>query len=327
VADDVGERLLHDAVRRQRHAVRHGCQVALGAHVDRDAGGGDLGDEPVHVRQPRGRSEQRPGVLGVPQHHDQPAELGQRVPAGGFDDLEGPLRRCRVAARGEPPGARVHSDDAHAVRHDVVQLARDPHPLRGDGEAGELVTRLLELRRAPGVRGGRLPPAEDDVAEVPGSSQQPTELQPGRHSAHGRAKPEQGREHRLGGAEHHQRPPPLHSGRRRVDAHQHGRPQHHGRQPQGAVSDRRERLHAEHRRWCHPPAEEGRAVDRGDPPRRRNLPGGPPGRELGREGQRGVRCQRGQRKVEQPTAPLGPQPSDHGSTVGPTGHGCQPPDR
>ena len=68
--------------------------------------------------------------------------------------------RSSPMARRSAPGLHDHHRDV--VRHHVVQLARDPRPLVGDGEPGLLLALVLELDRARGERGGELLPAAHD---------------------------------------------------------------------------------------------------------------------------------------------------------------------
>ena len=50
----------------------------------------------------------------------------------------------------QPLGSRLHNHDAECVRHDVVELARDPRSLFRDRELRPLLALLLELTRSLG---------------------------------------------------------------------------------------------------------------------------------------------------------------------------------
>ena len=70
-----------------------------------------------------------------------------------------------------PLGARLHDHDRDVVRDDVVQLARDPRALLGDGELGVLLALVLELDRARGERPGELLAAAHDGRRAPDGEQ------------------------------------------------------------------------------------------------------------------------------------------------------------
>ena len=93
----------------------------------------------------RSRHGGRRGVL-LAQHAQHPAHLLERVPAGGLDRAEGVARVGGAAVDDVLAVAGLHGDDAHAVRHDVVQFPGDPQPLLGDGAARRLLLQHLRVQ-------------------------------------------------------------------------------------------------------------------------------------------------------------------------------------
>ena len=100
VLQHVGERLLHDPVRgevdaaRQLHPRRRRTTTSTGT-----PGAVELADEPVELGEPgRGRVRGRAalGLVGLAQHAEHAADLGQRRAADARDRLERALRLLRV---------------------------------------------------------------------------------------------------------------------------------------------------------------------------------------------------------------------------------------
>ena len=71
--------------------------------------------------------------LAVAQQAEQPAHLAERLLAGVLDDVERVARLVELVVEHAPAAARLQDDDADRVGDDVVQLARDPRALLGDG--------------------------------------------------------------------------------------------------------------------------------------------------------------------------------------------------
>ena len=142
VADHVGDRLLDDAERRQVDVRRERLPAAAPVHVDLHARVQGHGGQLLDVGQAGRRAQRRlprPGFrLGAPQPGHHPPQSGQRLPAGGLDGGQGVARLGGTGV--EDPAARacLDRDDADAVRHDVVQFAGDPQPLRHHGLGGRL---------------------------------------------------------------------------------------------------------------------------------------------------------------------------------------------
>ena len=81
----------------------------------------------------------RVGVVGLPQHVEDGAQLPQPLLAGGLDRLQGFGGRLRAGGQdvGGHPG--LHVDGGHGVGDDVVQFAGDAQPLLVDAPAGRPV--------------------------------------------------------------------------------------------------------------------------------------------------------------------------------------------
>ena len=68
-------------------------------------------------------------ALYVAEHAEQPPHLDQGLAAGRLDRDHGLAGLLGLAVEHVGADPRLHRDDAHAVRHHVVQLAGDPQPL------------------------------------------------------------------------------------------------------------------------------------------------------------------------------------------------------
>ena len=170
VLDHVGERLLHDAVRREIDAGRHVGPVPVDRELDVDAGARHVGHQPVEVCEPRGGDEGgRLVAVGRAQDAEEPAHLPQRRAGRGLDGGKRPLGRRRIVGGHHPPGAGVHRHHAHAVGDHVVQLAGDAQPLLGHRLAGQVVLGPLQLAVLGLQRLGVEPAGTDGVAEEPGA--------------------------------------------------------------------------------------------------------------------------------------------------------------
>ena len=138
--DDVGERLLDDAVGGLADAARYRLPGAAGFQPDLDSGVCGAGDELAKVGQSVRRGELR-SALRVTQDAEQPAHLAQRAAAGGLDGGQSCGRLSRTGVRNVVAHTGLDGDQAQAVRHHVVELAGDPQPFLGDRAAplGELL--------------------------------------------------------------------------------------------------------------------------------------------------------------------------------------------
>ena len=165
---DVGERLLHDPVRRERQPAGQGLDSALHLVADARAGLAGLGHQLCYVGHGGSRGERRRLRTGA-QDPEQAAHLRQGLTAGAADLGQGlaRLRGCGIKSVGAPVGLRHH--DAEVVRDHVVQLAGDTGAL---GRGGDL---RLGIPFPFGADGAFLQPGEvgapvpDQVAERPGA--------------------------------------------------------------------------------------------------------------------------------------------------------------
>ena len=191
VLDHVRERLLDDPVRRQVHARGRGPGVPGDLQGDLDPGTASAPDEPVQARQPRRGGERRlPGLAAagdrltaarwrlassgidprrtrrhvlLAEHAEHPAHLLKGVPACRLDRAERVLGAVGPHVDDVLAVAGLDGDHGHAVRHDVVQFARDPQPFLGDRAARRLLLQRHHVQpalphRVPGHPG-------DDVGE------------------------------------------------------------------------------------------------------------------------------------------------------------------
>jgi hypothetical protein len=147
--DHVGDRLLDDPVGSQVQPGGKLGPLAADVQVHSDASFGGSLDQAAQVRQSR-RWYQRavlppwPCVVALgPQHPKQPPHLAQRTPADLLDGRQRPGCLLRARADHVVGDPRLHSDQAHRVCDDVVQLARDLQPLLAARPAslGQLLTR------------------------------------------------------------------------------------------------------------------------------------------------------------------------------------------
>ena len=156
--DRVRQALLDEPVRSEVDAGWELRRLAFDPELDGQPRLPRLRDEPVQVLKARLRRQRR-SFLRPAQDADQSAHLGQRLAAGLLDDLERLSLLLLIRVQPSPHRARLDGHHAHAVPDDVVQLARDPGALLGDGSpslcllfALESVSpllcgrRLLELR-------------------------------------------------------------------------------------------------------------------------------------------------------------------------------------
>jgi len=178
-----GQRLLEHAVAGDVEAGGDGHRLALDAQADLAARRAFALHERARAREARRRG-QREVLVASPQDAEQPAHLEQRVAAGLLDEHDGVLGRREVARRQAARRRRLDDHRAHAVGHDVVQLAGDPDALLDRRALDALLTLDLELARphgelvveraaaadhAPGEEGRREHEGqrEDDVPRVP----------------------------------------------------------------------------------------------------------------------------------------------------------------
>jgi hypothetical protein len=76
-------------------------------------------------RSAESRQRRGPVVLAA-QNTQQTAQFVQGGASGVPDRRHRPPRLCRIVGEHRVRDHRLYHDDAHAVRHDVVELASDP---------------------------------------------------------------------------------------------------------------------------------------------------------------------------------------------------------
>ena len=159
VLERVGQRLLHDPVGRHVDGRRQRAPLALHVDVDRELRAAQRG-------RAAGRADRRPGrgarSSGSPAWRRNPSRRCSSVTAWRLEasierQRRGRLRRLAVHHDPRRPGLDAHHADV--VGDDVVQLARDPHPLVEHRPARVLLALALQRHRAlaaaPRRGGGR----------------------------------------------------------------------------------------------------------------------------------------------------------------------------
>ena len=162
----VRERLLDDPVQRQLDAARQRPRRPLDAQLDRHAGALALGHEVAEVADPRLRREPELGGVAA-QHAEEPPELRERLAPGVLHGAQRRHGALGIAPEDLLRGARLHDHDAHRVRDDVVELARDPAALGGGGALDLLGALGLEPCGAVGERARGVGAPADDAAGGP----------------------------------------------------------------------------------------------------------------------------------------------------------------
>jgi hypothetical protein len=138
VADDVGERLLHDAQRRQVDPGGHRPGLALDGEVDIEAGRPGPSHQAVQVAQ-AGRGDlgsPRPGLAVRPvladataQHAQHRVQLRERLLARLVDGLKGGAGLLGPLVQQVQRHPRLHVDERDVVGQHVVQLPGDEQAL------------------------------------------------------------------------------------------------------------------------------------------------------------------------------------------------------
>ena len=85
-------------------------------------------------------------LFGSPKDSDQPSHLGQSLAARLFDDLERLALALLLRLEQPADARRLDGHHAHAVAHDIVELAGDPRTLLGNCGLGLLAPLALESR-------------------------------------------------------------------------------------------------------------------------------------------------------------------------------------
>ncbi len=150
--DHVGDRLLDHPVRRQVQPGGKRRALASDVQVHPDAGLGGPGDQAAQVPQAGGGHQpgspragrpspvaRRAGSCGGrigPEHAEQRPHLAQRAAADLLDRRQRAGRLLGLRGDHIVGDTGLHRDQAHRVRHHVVQLASDLQPFLAAGAAG-----------------------------------------------------------------------------------------------------------------------------------------------------------------------------------------------
>src|SRR5260370_21840805 len=147
VLEDVGRRLLKDAIGGEIERGRQRRRFTLDASVDLEPGGTQLLDEGGQLANPGLRAAIWSASITAPEHPKEPVQFDEGFPGRRFDEAEGLCRRLWLARLHRPARTGLDRDYADIVGHDVVKLARDPRPLLVSGEPPVLIPLALEPRR------------------------------------------------------------------------------------------------------------------------------------------------------------------------------------
>ena len=227
VLADVGERLLHDPVRRDGQPAGHRPGRALYCVGDAHACLAGLRHQPRYLRHLGGRPNAGCGRVGA-QHAEQMAHLGHRLSPGRADLGKGLPGLFRRGVEDVPAAVGLRDHDAEVVRDHVVQLPSDPGPLVRGGGTGVGVPLGLSPDGAFLKRGEVHPAASHRLAEHPGAHRRQDVVQAGHEhelqalAAAGSRGPPRGRhrEQRRAGGQRRQRDAPGQAVRDRVQQHQ-----------------------------------------------------------------------------------------------------------
>ncbi len=137
----VGQSLLHDPVGGQIDSRCEGGGLTLDEEANRQPRLPYLLDQVVQLSEARLRCQLRL-ALGVAEQAEQPAQLHQRLAAGGLDRAEQVARGPFLAVEHALDCLRLDDHDAHAVGDHVVELACDACALLG-GRGPRLFLALL----------------------------------------------------------------------------------------------------------------------------------------------------------------------------------------
>ena len=146
VLERVGETLLHNPIRGEVDPWRERETLPGEVQLDGQPGAADLLDQRVEAVKAGLRREL--DAIAVTAHHtEQTAHLRQCAAPGLLDTPEGIAILGHRVGELVPDSADLQHHHADGVRDDVVQLARDPHPLLSHGDARCCIQPLLGLCR------------------------------------------------------------------------------------------------------------------------------------------------------------------------------------
>ena len=131
VADDVGERLLHDAEGGQVDAggARGRASPVTSSVARRARPRARASTSASRSRRPGGRAPGRGPVVAAPQHVEHRAQLAERLLAGVLDGGERRAGLLGLLVQQVQGDAGLHVDERDVVGEHVVQLAGDAQPL------------------------------------------------------------------------------------------------------------------------------------------------------------------------------------------------------
>src|SRR6266545_3948303 len=144
VLDDIRQRLLNDTEGGEVQASGDGPGGPLDPQHDGDARFPNLSDESLEVVQPRLRRSRRlPIRVRAAEPHEAPY-LHQRFTTHVFDGTEGAESLPGLGAEYSLSRPGLSNDNAHVVRHHVVELAGDHSSLSGHRSLGLLLALALQ---------------------------------------------------------------------------------------------------------------------------------------------------------------------------------------
>jgi hypothetical protein len=163
VAERVRQRLLDDPIRGEVDARRQLPRLAFDLELHRKASLANGPDEHVDGAHRGLRRELGHRAL-LAEQADEPAHLGERLAPRRLDHLERLPFSLLIGTQEAAHRTRLNGHDGDGVRHDVVQLARDPAALLGDRAVGgrDRILRALHPRDAS-VRGVEVQRIEDGL--------------------------------------------------------------------------------------------------------------------------------------------------------------------
>ena len=164
VPEGVRERFLDDAIGGHLERAGQRPRLPLDRELDRQPALPGLGDELGQLGEIRLR-RQLVGLIGAAEEAEQPVQLEHGLAAGVLDRAEHLLGLGGLLRHDAPRRAGLHAHHADVVGDDVVQLARDPHPLLEHGAAGVLLPLALQLARPCRELALAIPPRPDRQTE------------------------------------------------------------------------------------------------------------------------------------------------------------------
>ncbi len=162
VPDGIGQRLLDDPIGGQVDGGRQRAGCPGHGEGRLKAGPASAGDEYLQLGS-AWRGLGRVGVVGLPQHVEDDAQLPEPLLAGCLDRLQGFSGDLGAAGQDVAGRPGLHVDGSHGVRDDVMQFAGDAQPLVSHPLLGVLLGPVVDRlhvgaavrHRDPGEQRGR----------------------------------------------------------------------------------------------------------------------------------------------------------------------------